>query len=127
MAGAGRGDLTDNVTLTVLVRTAGDRMHGVATGPKAEAIMVLGGQNQLPEATRFRRSDDLLGTEVGRVEDRRIFITGSPFAVGESVDREVQESVSFEIMPRPLARGRQRPVGFGPQGRVLARAREQRL
>src|SRR5262245_58903959 len=104
MAGAGRADLRDNVTFAILVRTSGDRMFGVTAGPEAETVVVLGGQYQLLQSPGFASGDDLVSAEVRRVEDRGILIAGSPFAVGEGVDREVQESVGFKLMPRALSR-----------------------
>ena len=67
--------------------------------------MVFGGQNQLLEPTRLAGGHDLVGIEIGWVEDRGIFITRSPFAVRECVDREVYETVGFQVMPCPLPRG----------------------
>jgi hypothetical protein len=113
MPGTSRCDLCDDVTFATFVGTPGDRMFGVATRPEAEAVMVLGGQDQLLEPTRLEGGYDLVGIEIGWVEDRGIFITRSPFAVRECVDREVYETVGFQVMPCTLPRGGQWTVGFG--------------
>ena len=112
MPGTSRCDLRDDVTFATFVWTPGDRMFGVAARPEAEAVMVFGGQDQLLEPTRLAAGHDLVGIEIGWVEDRGIFITRSPFAVCECIDREMYETVGFQGMPCPLPRGGQGTVGF---------------
>src|SRR5579859_8193438 len=98
-------------------------MFGIAARPEAEAVMVFGGQDQLLEPTRLAGSHDLVGIEIGWVEDRGILITRSPFTVLECVDREVYETVGLQVMPCPLPRGRHGTVGFGSRSRRQGRAR----
>ena len=62
---------------------------------------------------RLGRADDLLGVEVGRVEDRRSLVAVAPFLVGEGVHREMQEAVEFHFMPTQLPLGGYWAKGFG--------------
>src|SRR3954452_21908322 len=99
MPGTSRCDLCDDVTLAAFVWTPGDRVVGVAARPEAEAVMVFGGQDQLFEPARLQGGHDLVGIEIGWIEDRGIFITRSPFTVREDVHRKVYETVGFQLMP----------------------------
>src|SRR4051794_38144512 len=70
--------------------------------------MMLGGQNQPLHAGVFSGAHDLLGIEVSRIEERRIFIAIAPLFIGEGVDGEMHEAVEFELVPTELTRRRDR-------------------
>ena len=72
-------------------------------------------QNQSLHACFFGDACDLIGIEVGRIEQSRIFITVSPLFISEGVDGEVYESIEFELVPLKLSRCGHRPKRFRGQ------------
>ena len=111
------GDLADDVALAAAPGAVLDGVLGELRGPQAEAVVVLGGEDEALQARRLRRADDLVGVEVGRVEDRRGLVPVAPLLVGEGVHREVQEAVDLELVPAELPRARHGAVGRGGLGR----------
>ena len=57
---AGRGDLADDVALPVLPRRAPDRVLGEFARPQAEAVVVLGREDQTPDPRGLDRLDPLV-------------------------------------------------------------------
>ena len=66
---AGVGNLLDHVALAAPPRAVLDRVLGVLAGPEAEAVVVLAGEHQPAHAGLLGRADDLVGVEIGGVED----------------------------------------------------------
>ena len=66
--------------------------------------MMFGGQNQSLHARFPRGAHDLFGVEVGRIEERRVFIAIAPLFVGEGIDGEMDEAVELEFVPTQLPR-----------------------
>lgn len=63
--------------------------------------MMLRGQHDAPQGRRCCGSNNLVGVEGGRVEDRRVFIAITPLLVGEGVHREMDEGI--HLQPEPCA------------------------
>ena len=60
-------------------------------------------QHDAPQPGLLDGADDLLGVEIGRVEDLLRLIAVAPFAIGERVDREVEEGIAFQLVPGELS------------------------
>src|SRR2546423_13630529 len=68
--------------------------HGVLgepAGPEAEAVVMLGGENQRAGAAGSGGAGPLPRVQARRVEHRRVLAAVAPLAVGEGVDAEVEE------------------------------------
>ena len=115
---AGVGDLPHHVALAVLPRAVLHRVLGVLARPEAEAVVVLAGEDQPAHAGLLGRADDLVGVEVGGIEDFLRLVAVAPFLVGEGVDGEVQEAVDLQVVPAELPRAGHGAIGLRRVGRV---------
>ncbi len=59
--------------------------------------MVLCDDNEPAEPTGLARADDLVGVELRRVQERRIFVAIAPFAVGIGVEAPMDDSVDLAV------------------------------
>src|SRR5262249_4485517 len=66
-----------------------DIVSGSLCRPETETVVVFGNDDHAFEAAGLRRTDDLPGVEVDRVDHFRVFVTIPPFLVGIGVDTEV--------------------------------------
>src|SRR5207247_11316506 len=82
-----------------LKRAVLDRMRCVSRRPQTEAVVVLAGENQSFHPAVARGTDDLVGVEIGRVEDRGRLVAVAPLAVRERVHGEMEEAVELELVP----------------------------
>ena len=118
---AGVGDLADHVALALFPRTVLDRMLGILAGPQAEAVVMFAGEDQPAQAARLGRADDLVGVEIGRIEDFLRFIAVAPFLVGKRIRAEMEEAINLQVVPGELPRTRHGTKGLGG-GRPMGRA-----
>ena len=81
---------------------------------------MLAGEHHAPQPGLLDRADDLVGVEIGGVEDLFRLIAVAPFTIGERIDREVEEGVSLQLVPGQLPGGRNRAIG----GRRLGRGKQ---
>jgi hypothetical protein len=95
-------------------------MSRQAAGPEAEAVVVLGGEDQRARTCRAGRARPLARVEARGIEDRGILGAVAPLAVGERVHPEVQEERELVALPAQLRRRRQRADG----NLALARGKE---
>ncbi len=123
---AGLGDLFHHVALAVLPGAVLDRVLGIFAGPEAEAVVMLAGEHDAPQPGSLDRADDLVGVEIGGVEDLLRLIAVAPFAIGERIDREVEEGVAFYLMPGELPGGWNRAKGGRRFGRGKQAAKQER-
>ena len=124
---AGLGDLADDVPLAAPPGRALDRMLREPARPEAEAVVVLGRQDEPAHAGGLEGPDPLAGVEGGRIEERRVLFPCPPLAVGEGVDAEMDEGLELEGLPGELALRRPDPDGLGHQGIRRVPGREDRL
>ena len=110
---AGFGHFLHHVALAVLVWRGGNVVRGAFGRPQAEAVMVLGHEDESFHAAGLGCGGDLVGVERRGVEDRRIFIAETPLAIREGVHGEVDERIQFQFMPAHLAVGGHRAECFG--------------
>ena len=103
---AGIGKLTTDIALTILPRRGGNGVVRELGGPKAEAVVVLGGENGELEAGLFKGLGPLAAVEGGGIEDLGILFASAPFAIGEGVDAEVDEGRQLQLLPGHLTRVR---------------------
>ena len=83
------------------IRRAGisHMMVGGLGGPEAEAVVVLGGDDDALHAGVVERLGPLLAVEACRVECLRVGVAISPLTVVECVQSEVDEGVSLHLLP----------------------------
>ncbi len=110
---AGVGNLAHHVPLTALPGAVLDRVLRVLRRPQAEAVVMLGREDQPLHACLLRRAHNLVGVERAGIEDRFRLIAVAPFLVGEGIHREVQKAIELQILPRPLSRAGQGAVRLG--------------
>src|SRR5699024_3762270 len=96
------GELADQVSPAVLPRRGRDRVVGGRGGPQAEAIVVLGGEDDVLRAELSSQSGPLLDVEVGGVEELWGERAVAPFPTGEGVDPEVEEDPETVTLPGEL-------------------------
>ena len=105
MATAGIRNLPHHVALAPLPGAVLHGMLRVSGGPKAEAVVMLGGEDGALHARLLHGKDPFVGIQVRGVEDGGILVAKPPFSVGIGVDGEVQKSVKAHLKPGELARG----------------------
>lgn len=74
-----RSQFSHHITLAILIRRVPDRVICVFRWPQAEAVMVLGSENDGGHSGGFKRTCPLLAIEFGGVEDARRRVAISPF------------------------------------------------
>ena len=99
---AGLAQLAYQVAFAVLPRAVFDGIVGGLRGPEAEAIVVLGGEDDPLHPSTLEGGDPLLGVESLGSEGLRGGITVAPLEVVESIEPEVHEGVGFQFLPRYL-------------------------
>ena len=82
-----------------------------AAGPEAEAVVVLGGEDDAAEAGLSGHVDPLAAVEGARAEEVGGFGAGAPLGAAEGVGAEVAEHVYLHALPRELGLG-----GYGAEG-----------
>src|SRR5436190_1411900 len=82
---AGVGDGFDDIALPVFPRGILYRMFGELRRPEAETVVMLAGQNQLLHACVTGGAGDLVGIEIGWIEDLFIFAAVAPFLIGKGI------------------------------------------
>jgi hypothetical protein len=97
-------------------------MAGVFAGPQTKSVVVFGGQNDGAESGLFGGLGPLIGIQQSRIENSRVFLAFSPFAIGKSVHAEMDEHDEFRLLPFELSRcgnwqQRQRWFNGGKEGR----------
>ncbi len=63
---------------------------------------MLAGEHHAPQPGLLDRADDLVGVEIGGVEDLFRLIAVAPFPIGEGIDGEVDEGILLELVPGQL-------------------------
>ena len=86
--------------------------------------MVLAGEDDTLHARVLGGADDLVGVEVGRVEDLLALVAVAPFSIRERVHGEVQKAVELHLVPAKLTfrgygtpRCRNGHIGLSGRGR----------
>ena len=74
--------------------------------------MVLRDDDKPADTPRLARADDLVGAEVRRIQQRRVFVAIPPFAVCERVEPPVDDTDYLRPLrkPRRKLRTRNRPL-----------------
>src|SRR5439155_26901362 len=103
-AAAGIGELADHVPHPAAPRALRHGMLGEPAGPEAEAVVMLGSQDQGAGAAGLGRAGPLTRVEARRVEHARVLAAIAPLAVGERVDAEVEEHGELVLLPGELRR-----------------------
>ena len=99
------GNLADHIALASLPGRAGHAVLGVGTGPEAEAVVVLAGEDHPRHASGFKGLHPLVAVQVRRVEEGGILVAQAPFAVGHRVHAKVHESIHLHALPIELTAG----------------------
>jgi len=94
------------------------RVFRVLARPQAEAIVVLGGQDQPLHASLFGDSRPLVGIQLSRIEQLGRFVAVAPFAIGERVQRKVDKAVELQRVPRQVGFARHRTKRLGRRERL---------
>ena len=71
---------------------------GSLSRPKAEAVVMLGHDDESADSARFACADDLVGVETTRREHRWIFVTVAPFPVGVGIEAPMDDSDHFRTL-----------------------------
>ena len=100
--GAGLGEFFQDISLSVPPGTFPYGVFGNRAGPQAEAVVVLGGDDDALETGCLGRSHPLVAVQVCGVEEVFGFGAFSPFQAGEGVGAEVTEHIQFHILPGNL-------------------------
>src|SRR5947199_347570 len=108
-APAGVGELPHHVPCPPAPRAARHGMLGEPAGPEAEAVVMLGGQDQGAGAAGLGRAGPLTRVQLRRVEYRRVLVAVPPLAVGERIDAEMKEEGELVALPGHLRGGRMGP------------------
>ena len=95
-------ELADEVALPILPRAVLHRVLGGLRGPEAEAVVVLGGEDDALHAGALERAHPLLGVEALGGEGLSGSIAIAPLEVVEGVEAEVHEGVSLQLLPLDL-------------------------
>ena len=77
-------------------------MVGGGGGPEAEAVVVLGGEDDALHAGTLERAHPLLGIEALGGEGLSGGVAIAPLEVVEGVEAEVHEGVSLQLLPLDL-------------------------
>src|SRR5262249_40510704 len=77
--------------------------------PNAEAVVVLAGKDQSLHAAGGGCAHDLLRVKFRGIKQSLALRAGTPFLIGEGIDREMDESAKLKFVPLKLAGGRHRP------------------
>ena len=111
LASRSLGQLLDDVALAVAVGTEADAMIGCLRGPQAKAVVMFAGQDDTAASSGLQNLANSIGIEGARIENRRVFVAVTPFAIRERIDREVEKIVKLEFAPSDLRIRRKRAVG----------------
>ena len=65
--------------------------------------MVLGIDDQTPQAAGFGGANDLPSVKLGRIEPGRLFVAKAPFLAIVSDGREIDHAIHLELVPLELA------------------------
>jgi hypothetical protein len=79
--------------------------------------VVLGGQDEQPDAGLVQHARPLPGVKIRRIELLGIFLAVAPFAVGEGVHAKVRKGDDLVALPGKLLGGGDRLRGGGRRGR----------
>src|SRR3990170_3668005 len=112
------GELAHHVTLAIPPGAGCYRVLRGAAGPEAKAVVVLGGEDQGAEASRFGHPGPLPGIQGRGREDGGIFPPIAPFPIGEGVDPKVEKERQFIALPLELGRRGYRASGLRPRSRA---------
>ena len=108
---AGCRQFAHDVALAVLVGGVAHAVVGILGGPEAEAVVVLGGDDDALHAGVVERLGPLLAVEAGRVETLQRGVAISPLAVAKGVGTKVDEGIGLHLLPSHLVLGGQRRDG----------------
>lgn len=100
-----RRQLGHDVALPALPRGGPHRVVGVGGGPEAEAVVVLGSEDEAGESVVGGGAGPLGGGEGRGVEDGGVGEAGAPLSVGEGVGAEVEEEGHLRLLPPELGGG----------------------
>ena len=73
-------------------------MTGVSGGPKAEAVVVLAGEDHALHACAFGCRYPLVGIQLGRVKKLGIFGSVAPFSVCICIHSEMKKCIEFRFL-----------------------------
>lgn len=96
---AGVGEIAEDIALTVLPMALFDSVGAGGVGPKAETVVMFGGDDDAAEASGLSHGSPLVAVEVGWIEDVFSLGAGSPFSTGEGVGAEMAEHIHFHALP----------------------------
>ena len=105
---ASGGNLFHHVAFAAAPRAVLHGMLGVSAGPKTEPIVVLGGQDQIPEPGLPRDMRPLTRIQLARIKQPGSFRAVAPLPVRECVHAEMQETVELHFVPAKLPSRRHR-------------------
>ena len=99
---AGVGKFPHHVALTA---PEGRMLHGmfrIFAGPQAEAVMMLGGENQSAHARGFGHLHPLAAIQARGIENSGILPARAPFPAGKGIHAEMDKAVKAHIQPALL-------------------------
>ena len=108
LGGAGIDELAHDVAPAAAPRRVADAVLRPLRRPEAEAVVVLGGEDEARHAALAGDARPLAAVERGGREDRGILVAVAPLEAGERVGREVDEAVERLLVPGELARAGKR-------------------
>ena len=85
-------------------------MTAVLAGPQAEAVMMLGCEDNALHSGLAGYTGPLLTVKVRWSEDVRVLISGTPLIVGESIGAKMNEHIIFHSLPLQLSGSRYRAI-----------------
>ena len=100
-----RGQFAHHVALSVLVRRVAYAVVGVVGGPQAEAVVMLGRDDDTFQSRLDKGLRPLLAIEPGGVEGFQFGVAVPPFAVVEGVQAKMDEGVCLHLLPPHLMLG----------------------
>ena len=103
----------DDIALAIAPGAVLHGVRGVAAWPEAEAVVVLGRDDEAFHSGVARHASPLADVERRWGKDRFGLVAKTPLAVRERVHPEVQEAVEAEVVPCRLTRRRHRRQRFG--------------
>ena len=98
-----RRDIAYHVALAT---TPGGRLDRPLSGsgwPEAKTVMMFARQNHAAHVGADERIDNGIGVKFRGLKKIRVFIAVAPLFIGESIDREMQKSRGFQLVPGELA------------------------
>ena len=104
LGATGVGELLHHVAGAAAPRASRHGVLGHPAGPQAEAVVVLGGENERSGPSGFGGTGPLSGVEGAGGEDGGILASVAPLTIGEGVDAEMQEQRQLFPLPRELGR-----------------------